>query len=66
MASPALNTFSLSREAALMSEAAMTAVMSQAFLAILEPERQGLVDSGVSQVTKGLGRQTKGWILDGS
>jgi hypothetical protein len=37
----------------------------QAFLAILEPERQRWEDLGVSQVTRGQFHQTKGWILDG-
>jgi hypothetical protein len=36
----------------------------QAFLAILEPERQEWEDFGVSQVTGDLGHQTKGLILD--
>jgi hypothetical protein len=74
MALPAVYTCSLSRKAALKSEAAMTAMMtanvscgrvSQAFLAILEPERKGWADSGVSQVTRGQGHLTKGLLLDG-
>jgi hypothetical protein len=62
------------QKAALRSEAAMAAMMtahvscgrvSQAFLAILEPKRQGEADSGMSQVTRGQGHETKGWIFDG-
>jgi hypothetical protein len=34
---------------------------SQALLAVLEPERQGWVDSGVSQVTRGQGHRPK-WV----
>jgi hypothetical protein len=54
MASPAVYSFCLPRKAALKSGAAMASMMtahvscgrvSQAFLAILEPERQGLADS---------------------
>jgi hypothetical protein len=57
IASPAVYMCSLPRKAALKSEAAMASVMtaqvycrrvSPAFLAILEPERQGWADSGVS------------------
>jgi hypothetical protein len=64
----------LPRKAALRSGAEISSMMtahvscgrvSQAFLAILEPERQGWADSGVSQVARGQGHQTKGWILDG-
>jgi hypothetical protein len=39
--------------------------VSQAYLAIFEPERQGWADSGVRQVTRGQGHKTKGWILYG-
>jgi hypothetical protein len=51
---------SLPRKYAFRSEAAMASMMmayvssgrvSQAFLAILEPERQGLADSGVNYLT---------------
>jgi hypothetical protein len=74
IASPAVYTCFLPRKAALRSEAEMPSVMtahvpcgrvSQAFLAIFEPRRQGWADSGVSQVARGQGHQTKGWILDG-
>jgi hypothetical protein len=56
-ASPAVYTCCLPRKAALRSEAAMAAMItahvpcervSQAFLKILEPERQGWEDSGVN------------------
>jgi hypothetical protein len=57
MASPAVYTRSLPRKAALRSGAAMAAMMTahvscgrepQAFLAISEPEREGLADVGLS------------------
>jgi hypothetical protein len=70
-----VQTCCLPRKAALRSEATFAAMMTArvscgraplAFLAILEPERQGWADLGVSQVTRGQGRrQTNGWILDG-
>jgi hypothetical protein len=74
MASPAVYTFCLPSKAALRSGAEMTSMItahvfcgrvSQAFLKILEPERQDWADLGVSQVTRGQGHQNKGWILDG-
>jgi hypothetical protein len=64
--SPAAYTCCLPRKVALRSGAAIAAMMtahvscgrvSQAFLAILEPERQGWEDSGVSQVTRSQGAQ---------
>jgi len=64
----------LPRKAALRSEAAKASMVtshvscgwvSKAFLAILEPERQGWADSEVNQLTRGQGHQNKGWILDG-
>jgi hypothetical protein len=73
MASPPAYTCSLPRKAALRSEAKMAVMItahvacgrvSQAFLAILEPERQGWADSEVSQVTCGQSHQAKGWIHD--
>jgi hypothetical protein len=66
--SPAVYKRPLPRKAALRSGAAMATMMtanvscgrvSQAFLAILEPERQGLADSGMSQVTRGQGHRPK-------
>jgi hypothetical protein len=57
MALPAVYTRSLPRKAALRSGAAVASMISatvscgrlpQAFLAILEPEKQGWADSGVS------------------
>jgi hypothetical protein len=74
MASRAVCARCLPRKAALRSGAAIAAMMTanvpcgrapQAFLAILEPGRQGWADSGLSQVTRGQGHQTKGWVLDG-
>jgi hypothetical protein len=74
MASPAVYKCCLPRKAALRSKGEMSSMMtahvscgrvSRAFLAILEPERQGLAGFGVSQVTRGQSHQTKGWILDG-
>jgi hypothetical protein len=73
MASPAVFTCCLPRKAALRSLAAMAAMMAahvpcgrvfQAFSAILEPERKGWADPGVSQVTRDQGHQTEGCILD--
>jgi hypothetical protein len=69
-ASPAENMCSEPRKASLRSGAAMAAIMaahvscgrvSQAFLAILEPEKQGWEDSGVSEVTRGQGQRPK-WV----
>jgi DNA recombination-dependent growth factor C len=74
IASHAVYTCCLPRKAELSSGAEMSSVMtahvscgkvSQAFLAILEPEMKGWADSGVSQVVRGQDHQTKGWIQDG-
>jgi hypothetical protein len=74
MASPAEYTCCLPRKAALRSGAEMPSMVmaqfpcvrvSQAFLAILGPERKGWADSGVSQVARGEVHQTKSWIPDG-
>jgi hypothetical protein len=67
MTSPAVYTCSFSRKAVLRPGTAMAAMMtahvsygreSRAFLAILEPERQGLPIRGVSWMTRGQGHQT--------
>ena len=51
--------------AAMMTAHVSCGRVSQAFLTILVPERERWADSGVSQLTRGQGHQTKGWIIDG-